>query len=65
MILERSCPEEGLSPTWDVRRTSNVPLGEVIGAIVAHLGWEDVVILTDGARDGEVTSYVRVYMQLL
>ena len=65
MILERSCSEEGLPPSWDVRRTAKVPLGEVTGAIVAHLGWEDVVILTGGARDGEVASRVRVYMQLL
>ena len=54
MTLERSCPDEGLPPSWEVTRTSNVPLGEVTGAIVAHLGWEDVVLLTDGGSDGEL-----------
>ncbi len=66
MILERSCPEEGLPLNWEVRRTANVPLEEVISTIIVHLGWEDVVILTDGRSDGELYhNYVRAYMQLL
>ena len=54
MIVERSCLEEGLPPSWDVRRVTDTPKGAGIAAILKHLGWDDVVILTDGGIDGRL-----------
>ena len=52
MIFERSCLDEDLPPRWDVRRVTDTPKGAVIAAILEHLGWDEVVILTDGGIDG-------------
>ena len=51
--LERSCLGEDEPPRWEARRTTAVRLGEVTAALLDHLQWVDVVILTDGASDGE------------
>ena len=51
--LERSCLGEDEPPRWEARRTTAVRLGEVTAALVDHLQWDDVVILTDGDSDGE------------
>ena len=53
MSLERSCLGEDEPPRWEARRTTVVRLGEVTAALLDHLQWDDVVILTDGASDGE------------
>ena len=54
MIVERSCLEEGLPPRWEVSEVTDTPKGAVIAAILEHLGWDEVVILTDGAIDGKL-----------
>ena len=54
MIVERSCLEEGIPPRWEVRRVTDTLKGAVIAAILEHLGWDDVVILTDGGIDGKL-----------
>ena len=55
MIVERSC-FEGLPPRWEARRVTDTPKGAGIAAILEHLGWDDVVILTDGGIDGKSVS---------
>ena len=54
MFLERTCLEETQPPRWVARATTDIRLGEVTAAILDHLQWDDVVILTDGASDGEL-----------
>ena len=56
MIVERSCLEGSLPPRWEVRRVTDTPKGTVIAAILEHLGWADVIILTDGVIDGKLMS---------
>ncbi len=63
MIVERSCFEEGLSPRLEVRRVTDTPKGAVIATILEHLGWDDVVILTDGGINGKlVQACARLYV---
>ena len=59
MIVERSCLEGSMSPVWEVRRVTDTPTRAVIAAILEHLGWDDVVILTDGGIDGKATCSER------
>ena len=52
--LERSCLGENEPPRWEARRTTNLRLGEATAALLDHVQWDHVVILTDGASDGEL-----------
>ena len=54
MFLERTCLEEGHSAQWEIRPTTDTPLAQVTAAIMTHLKWDDIVILTDGESDGEL-----------
>ncbi|KAK2172269.1 hypothetical protein NP493_975g02012 [Ridgeia piscesae] len=49
--LERSCLGENEPPRWEARRTTNLRLGEATAALLDHVQWDHVVILTDGASD--------------
>ncbi|KAI0232931.1 hypothetical protein LSAT2_016792 [Lamellibrachia satsuma] len=48
MFLERTCLEEGHSAQWEIRPKTDTPLAQVTAAIMTHLKWDDIVILTDG-----------------
>ncbi|KAI0224546.1 hypothetical protein LSAT2_024454 [Lamellibrachia satsuma] len=57
MFLERTCLEQGHSAQWEVRPTTDTPLAQVTAAIMTHLKWDDIVILTDGESDDILPQY--------